>query len=346
MSEPSTDKKKIILSGMQPSGILTIGNYLGALKNWVTLQSEYDCLFMVVDLHALTVKQVPADLRSRCLSFSAQYLASGIDPEQSTIFLQSHVSEHAELAWVLNTMAYMGELSRMTQFKDKSQRHEENVNAGLLTYPVLMAADVLLYQANLVPVGSDQKQHLELTRDLAQRFNQRYSETFTVPEPFIPKVGARIMSLQDPTKKMSKSDENPDAYIGILETPEVIRRKIKRAVTDSGTDVRFDETRPGVSNLITIHAALSGKSVQEIEDHFAGKGYGDLKGELAELLVEGLAPIQKRYAELMGDKTGLEQILARGAERARGRARRTLSKVFRKVGLVPAQPPAPPPAKG
>ncbi|AKT39337.1 tryptophanyl-tRNA synthetase [Chondromyces crocatus] len=321
---------------------MTIGNYVGALRNWVELQHQYDCVFMIVDLHALTVKQVPAELRNQCLSFAAQYIASGIDPEESVIFLQSHVSQHAELAWVLNTIAYMGELSRMTQFKDKSHRHEENVNAGLLTYPVLMAADVLLYQANLVPVGADQKQHLELTRDLAQRFNQRYSDTFVIPEPFIPKVGARIMSLQDPTKKMSKSDENPDAYIGLMDPPEVIRRKIKRAVTDSGTEIRVDESRPGVSNLLTIHTALSGKTFAELEEHFQGKGYGHLKEELAEVVVSALAPIQARYKELMGDKSTLEKILGEGAERARFRARKTLSKVHRKIGLVPVQAPLAP----
>lgn len=334
-----TAKKPVILSGIQPSGHLALGNYVGALKNWVALQGQYDCIFLVVDLHALTVRQVPAELRNRCLSFVAQYIACGIDPEQSTIVIQSHVPEHAELAWVLNTITYMGELSRMTQFKDKSARHEENVNAGLFTYPVLMAADILLYQANLVPVGADQKQHLELTRDLAHRFNQRYSDTFVMPEPYIPKVGARIMSLQDPETKMSKSDENPDNYIAVLDPPDVIRRKIKRAVTDSGTEIRYDESRPGIANLLTIHAALTGKPMPEVEAHFAGKGYGDLKGELCEVVVATLEPVQKEYQRIMADKGYLEQVLARGAERARGRARKTLSKVYRKVGLVPAAPP-------
>ncbi|MRG90564.1 tryptophan--tRNA ligase [Polyangium spumosum] len=330
-------KKPVILSGIQPSGQLALGNYVGALKNWVELQHTHDCIFLVVDLHALTVTQVPAELRSRCLSFAAQYIACGIDPETSTIVLQSHVPQHAELAWVLGTMTYMGELSRMTQFKDKSARHEENINAGLFTYPVLMAADILLYQANLVPVGADQKQHLELTRDVAQRFNQRYSETFVMPEPFIPKMGARIMSLQDPTKKMSKSDDNPDNYIAVLDTPDVIRRKFKRAVTDSETEIRFDvEKKPGVSNLLTIHAALTNQPVEAVEAHFAGKGYGDLKSEVADVVVATLEPFQKRYQEVMSDKAGLEQILARGAEKARARAWKTLSKVYRKVGLVPA----------
>jgi tryptophanyl-tRNA synthetase len=336
----ATGQKPVILSGIQPSGHLALGNYVGALKSWLELQHQYDCIFLVVDLHALTVRQVPAELRSRCLSFVAQYIACGIDPERSTIVIQSHVPEHAELAWVLSTLTYMGELSRMTQFKDKSQRHDENINAGLFTYPVLMAADILLYQANLVPVGADQKQHLELTRDLAQRFNQRYSETFVVPEIFVPKVGARIMSLQDPETKMSKSDDNPDNLIALLDPPDAIRRKIKRAVTDSGTEVRFDEGRPGIANLLTTYAALTGEPMPEVEAHFAGKGYGDLKGELAEVVVATLEPVQKRYQEIIADKAYLEQVLARGAERARWKARKTLSKVYRKVGLVP---PAPPP---
>ncbi len=340
MSETTQEKKKVILSGIQPSGHLALGNYVGALKSWLELQHQYECIFLVVDLHALTVTQVPAELRSRCLSFVAQYIACGIDPDASTIVIQSHVPAHAELSWVLNTVTYMGELSRMTQFKDKSARHEQNVNAGLFTYPVLMAADILLYQANLVPVGADQKQHLELTRDVAQRFNQRYSETFVMPEIFVPKVGARIMSLQDPTKKMSKSDENPDALISLLDPPDVIRRKIKRAVTDSGTEVRFDEERPGISNLLTIYAALTNQPMEAVEAFFAGKGYGDLKSELADVVVATLEPVQKRYQELMSDKAGLEQILGRGAERARARAWKTMSKVYRKVGLVPAAPPA------
>jgi len=335
------EKKPVILSGIQPSGQLALGNYVGALKSWLELQHQYDCVFLVVDLHALTVQQVPAELRARCLSFVAQYIACGIDPEASTIVIQSHVPQHAELTWVLNTMTYMGELSRMTQFKDKSARHEQNVNAGLFTYPVLMAADILLYQANLVPVGADQKQHLELTRDLAQRFNHRYSETFVVPEIFVPKVGARIMSLQDPTKKMSKSDENPDGYIALLDSPDVIRRKIKRAVTDSGTEVRYDEERPGIANLLTLHAVLTDQSVQASEAHFAGKGYGDLKSELGDVVVATLEPVQKRYQALMADKAQLEQVLARGAERARGRAQKTMSKVYRKVGLVAAAPSGP-----
>ncbi len=332
MSEP----KPVILSGIQPSGHLAIGNYLGALKNWVELQDRYDCIFLVVDLHALTVRQVPAELRRRCLSFAAQYIACGIDPEKSAIAIQSHVPQHAELGWVLNTITYMGELNRMTQFKDKSARHNQNINVGLFSYPVLMAADILLYQADLVPVGADQKQHLELTRDVAQRFNNLYSPTFTVPEAFIPKVGARIMSLQDPTKKMSKSDDVEGNYISLLDPPNVITRKIKRAVTDSGTEVRFDEGSAGLANLITMYSVLSGLDIPAVEAHFAGKMYGHLKVELAELTVETLRPVQAEYARLMEDSAYLDGILARGAEDCRGRARKTLSKVYRKVGLVPA----------
>ena len=341
MNESTQPKKPVILSGIQPSGQLALGNYVGALKNWVELQHQYDCIFLVVDLHALTVTQVPAELRNRCLSFAAQYIACGIDPDASTIVIQSHVPQHAELAWVLGTMTYMGELSRMTQFKDKSAKHEQNINSGLFTYPVLMAADILLYQANLVPVGADQKQHLELARDVAQRFNQRYSDTFVTPDIFVPKMGARIMSLQDPTKKMSKSDENPDNYIAVLDTPDVIRRKFKRAVTDSGTEIRFDvEEKPGVSNLLTIHAALTNQPMEAVEASFAGKGYGELKSEVADVVVATLEPFQKRYQEIMSDKAALEQLLARGAEKARARAWKTLSKVYKKVGLVPAAPPA------
>ena len=332
----SNAKKPVVLSGVQPSGQLAIGNYLGALKNWVAMQDDYDCIFLVVDLHALTVQQVPAELRKNCLSFVAQYLACGIDPEKSTVLIQSHVPQHAELNWVLNTLTYMGELNRMTQFKDKSKRHNTNINAGLFTYPILMAADILLYQASAVPVGADQKQHLELARDLATRFNHRYSETFVVPEPFIPKVGARIMSLQDPTKKMSKSDENPNNYVTLLDPPSVIRKKVKRAVTDSGSEVRFDlEGKPGVSNLLSIHSAFSGQSIQELEAHFAGKQYGHLKVECAEVIVEGLAPIQQRYAELMEDRSHLEDVLAKGADAAYRKARKTMTKVYKKIGLVP-----------
>lgn len=330
-----SESKPVILSGIQPSGRLAIGNYLGALKNWVKLQDEYDCIFLVVDLHALTVRQVPAELRKRCLSFAAQYIACGIDPEKSAIAMQSHVPQHAELAWILNTITYMGELNRMTQFKDKSTRHNQNINVGLFSYPVLMAADILLYQADLVPVGADQKQHLELTRDVAQRFNNLYSPTFTVPKPFIPKVGARIMSLQDPTKKMSKSDDNENNYISLLDRPKVITKKIKRAVTDSGTEVVYDEARPGLANLISMYSVLSGQDIPAVVEHFEGKMYGHLKGELAELTVETLRPIQDEYTRLMDDTAYLDDLLARGAEDCRRRARKTLSKVYRKVGFVP-----------
>ncbi len=326
----------VVLSGIQPSGHLCIGNYLGAIKNWVAMQETHDCIFLVVDLHALTVQQVPAELRRRCLSFVAQYVACGIDPERSTIVMQSHVPQHAELAWVLSTLTYMGELNRMTQFKDKSQRHASNINAGLFTYPILMAADILLYQANAVPVGADQKQHLELARDIAGRFNQRYSETFTMPEPFIPGTGARIMSLQDPSSKMSKSDENLNSLIALLDKPDVVRAKLRRAVTDSEKEIRFDpEKKPGVANLLTIHSALSGESIPALEAHFAGRLYSALKEETAEVIIEALRPIQTRYDAVMADKKVLEGILAQGAESAYRRARRTLSKVYRKIGLVP-----------
>lgn len=327
-------RKPVLLSGIQPSGNLTIGHYLGALRNWVMLQRDYDCLFVLVDLHAITVRQEPAKLRKRCLDFLALYIASGIDPESSTIFVQSHVPQHAELAWVLNCYTYMGELNRMTQFKDKSRKHEDNINAGLFSYPVLMAADILLYQTNLVPVGADQKQHLELTRDLAQRFNNAYSETFVVPEPYIPPVGARIMSLQDPAVKMSKSDENERNYIALLDPLDVAASKIKRAVTDSGTTVEYDETRPGISNLITIYSALTNESFDAIRDRYAGKGYADFKNDLAEIVVEFLRGLQDKYKEIINDKAYLEGLLNRGAEHAHARANRTLKKVYRKVGFI------------
>lgn len=337
MSSPA---KPVVLSGIQPSGHLCIGNYLGALVNWVAMQETHDCIFLVVDLHALTVQQVPAELRKRCLSFVAQYLACGIDPERSTIVMQSHVPQHAELAWVLSTLTYMGELSRMTQFKDKSQRHAANINAGLFTYPVLMAADILLYQANAVPVGADQKQHLELARDIAGRFNLRYSETFVLPEPFIPAAGARVMSLLDPAVKMSKSDENLNSLVALLDPPDLIRTKLRRAVTDSETEVRYDlENKAGVSNLLSIHSVLSGQSMAQLEAYFEGRMYGALKDETAEVVIEALRPVQERYDQIMSDRTYLEGILAAGTADAQRRARRTLGKVYRKVGLVaPARP--------
>ena len=327
--------KPILLSGIQPSGHLCIGNYLGALKNWVSLQESHDSSFLVVDMHALTIKQNPAELRQRCLSYVAQYIACGIDPYKSTIVIQSHVPQHAELMWVLSTLTYMGELNRMTQFKDKSKKHAANINDGLFTYPVLMAADILIYQADLVPVGADQKQHLELARDLAVRFNTQYSDTFVVPEPYIPKAGARIMSLQDPEKKMSKSDENLNNLIAILDTPDVIKKKIKRAVTDSGKEVKVDKSRPGISNLVNMYSLITGATVQVVEKQFEGKMYSDFKSELGDVTTDYLEPIQKKYAEISKDKTYLESVLANGAESAYYRARKTLTKVYRKVGFIP-----------
>ena len=328
------DKKKIILSGIQPSGNLCIANYIGAIKNWVALQNDYDSIFLIVDLHALSVKQVPSELRSRCLSFAAQYIACGIDPEKSTIAIQSHINQHAELSWVLNSLTYMGELNRMTQFKDKSKKHGTNINSALFTYPVLMAADILLYQADLVPVGHDQKQHLELTRDIASRFNNQYSETFKIPEPFIPKHGSRIMSLQDPTSKMSKSDSNLNNIVTLLDEPSVIKKKIKRAVTDSGTNIKFDENRQGLANLLTIYSIVSGKNIAEIESEYDGKMYSEFKNNLGDLLVEYLSPIQKEYNLLIKDKGQLEKILKDGSEKAQHKAYKTLDKVYRKIGLV------------
>ena len=332
MSEPKN--RPVILSGVQPTGQLHIGNYLGAIRNWVELQDTHDCFFPVVDLHALTVRQEPARLRQICYDFMALYIACGIDPERSCIFMQSHVPEHAELAWVLNCHTYFGELSRMTQFKEKSQKQASNINAGLFTYPVLMAADILLYRADLVPVGADQKQHLELARNLAERFNQSYGETLVVPSPFIPKVGGRVMKLQDPESKMSKTDDNPRNSLGILDTPQQIRSKIAKAVTDSGSSIQKDDSRPGISNLMGLMSALNGESFEEIEARYAGQGYGPFKQELGDLAVECLAPVKERYDELRRDKAKMAQILAEGAEKARRRARRTLAKVHRRIGLV------------
>ncbi len=329
-------RKKVIFSGIQPSGNLTIGNYIGAMKNFVTLQDEYDCFYCVVDLHAITVRQDAAALRRRTLELAALYLAVGLDPQKNTLFVQSHVPAHSELAWILNCYTYMGELSRMTQFKDKSKKHEENINAGLFTYPVLMAADILLYQTDLVPIGEDQRQHLELTRDVAIRFNNAYSPTFVVPEAYYGKVGARIRSLQDPLAKMSKSDEDENAFIAILDTPEAIVRKLKRAVTDSGSEVRFDpENKPGVSNLLTIFAAMTGMDLPAAERYFEGKGYGDFKNGVAESIVEGLRPVRERYAALIADRAHLESVLADAADRANRVANRTLAKAQRKVGFLP-----------
>lgn len=327
-------EKKKVFSGVQPSGALTIGNYIGAIRNWIGLQDEYDCYYCVVDQHAITVPQIAKDLRKNSLEVLALLIAAGIDPEKSTLFIQSHVPAHAELSWVLNTMTYMGQLNRMTQFKEKSQRAEENLNAGLFTYPVLMAADILLYQTDLVPVGDDQKQHLELTRDLAERFNNRYSPTFQVPEPLIQKQGARIMSLQDPTSKMSKSDPDVNSYILLLDDPATIRRKIKRAVTDSLGVIAYNDEQAGLKNLIDIYGAFSGQGPDQIVSKYEGEGYGKFKGDLAELVVESLTPIQKKHDELISNKTYLEEIYRQGAEKASYQARRTLSKVYRKIGFV------------
>ena len=327
---------KRILSGSAPSGHLCIGNYLGALKNWVELQEKYDCIYVIVDLHAITTQQKPSELRKQSLSFLAQYVACGIDPEKSTIIIQSQVPQHAELSWTLSTMTYMGELNRMTQFKEKSKRYNENINAGLYTYPILMASDILLYQADLVPVGADQKQHLELTRDLAQRFNSRYSDTFTIPKPFIPKIGARIMSLQDPTKKMSKSDTDLNNVITLLDNPDIIRKKLKRAVTDSGKRILFDpEKRLGVANLINLYSGLTGLEISAIESHFDGKMYSDLKIELSELIIDILKPIQNEYQKLMGDRTFLNSIMENGRKKANIIANKTLRKVYKKIGFLP-----------
>jgi len=333
--ESKPEQKPIILSGIQPSGQLMLGHYLGALKSWVNLQHEYDCLFMLVDMHAITVRQDPAELRKRCYDFVALYVACGIDPDESTIFIQSHVPAHAELAWVLNCYTYMGELNRMTQFKDKSKKHHTNINAGLFTYPILMAADILLYQADLVPVGADQKQHLELTREIAGRFNEAYGETFKVPEPYIPPSGARIMSLQDPTSKMSKSDPNPKSYITLLDNFDEARNKIKRAVTDSEATVAYDDNRPGLANLIRIYNGITGEPIEEIVAKYEGKGYAEFKGDLGDIVVEFLRPIQERYKEIRENKKVLEGIIQKGAEEAFKRSRKTVSKVYKKVGFVP-----------
>lgn len=329
-------EKKRILSGIQPSGALTLGNYVGALRNWVELQKtdEYECFYMLADLHTITVRQEAKNIRKNSMDLLALFIAAGLDPEKNPIFFQSHVPAHVQLSWVLNCNTYMGELSRMTQFKDKSRKHEDNINAGLFTYPALMAADILLYQADLVPVGHDQKQHLELTRDIAQRFNNAYSETFTVPEPYIPKVGARIMSLQDPTQKMSKSDANENAYILLLDPIDTIVKKVKRAVTDSGSEVKRGEGKEGIENLMSIYSAVTGRTMDEIENDFAGKGYGDFKLSVAEAVAEELRPIQERYKELMKNKDYLEQIYRNGAEIANRVATRTISKVYRKVGFI------------
>ena len=328
-------QKKRVLSMIQPTGVFTLGNYLGALKNFVALQEDYECVYALADLHAITVRQDPAAFRKNTLSAYAMMLALGIDPEKSVFFIQSHVSAHAQLAWILNCYTQFGELSRMTQFKDKSAKHADNINAGLFTYPCLMAADILLYNADYVPIGADQKQHLELARDIADRFNGIYSPTFTVPEGLIPKTGARIMSLQDPTKKMIKSDENTASFITMLDTPNEIMKKFKRAVTDSEACVRYGEGKYGINNLMGIYSCITGKTYEEIEQEFAGRGYGDFKTAVGEVVVQELAPIQARYNELMKDKAYIEKCYTEAAPRAEAIARRTLSKVMRKVGYLP-----------
>ncbi|UQB42959.1 tryptophan--tRNA ligase [Thiomicrospira microaerophila] len=330
--------KPILFSGIQPSGDLMIGNYIGSIKNWVKLQDDYQCLFSLVNMHAITVEQDPQALAKRSLDFVALYLAAGIDPKKSTVFIQSHVPEHAELAWILNCATYMGELNRMTQFKDKSQKHEHNINAGLFNYPVLMAADILLYQTELVPVGADQKQHLELTRDLAHRYNNRFGrDIFKVPEPFIAPAtsGGRIMSLQDPTSKMSKSDDNKNNFIALLDDPKTILKKCKKAVTDSGDVIEYDlENKPGVSNLLTIYSVISGQTIEQVVKHFEGKMYGHLKVELGELIVEYLTPIQQRFYQIREDETALKAILKQGADNARAQAQKTLRDVQQTIGFV------------
>ena len=330
------ESKKRIFSGIQPSGELTLGSYMGAIKNWVALQDEYDCLYCIVDMHAITVRQVPADLRRRSVAQLAQYIACGLDPEKNIMFIQSHVPQHAELSWVLGCYTQFGELSRMTQFKDKAKKHADNITAGLFTYPVLMAADILLYQSDLVPVGEDQRQHVELCRDIATRFNNAFPDTFTIPEAFVPKMGARVMSLGQPENKMSKSE--PEGCVFLMDKPEDIMRKFKRAVTDCETAVRYDrENKPGISNLLTIYCAATGKTLAEAEAAFAGQGYGIFKPAVGEAVVELLRPIQEEAGRLMADKGYLEAIYHQGAERAAALANRTLRKVYKTVGFVPRQ---------
>ena len=335
--EEKTVQKKVMLSGIKPSGDLTLGSYLGAIKNWAERAEQFDCYYFMADMHAITVRQNPADLRRRTLEQLAQYIACGLDPQKNTLFIQSHVPEHAELGWVLNCYAMFGELSRMTQFKDKSAKNEENINGGLFTYPVLMAADILLYQPDYVPVGEDQKQHVELARNIVQRFNGIYGDVFKMPEPFIPKVGARVMDLLTPTSKMSKSDEIGNGVVYLMDKPEDIARKFKRAVTDSDTErcVRYaPDEKPGVANLMEIYAACTGKTFDEIEAEFEGKGYGAFKPAVADAVIEMLRPIQAEASRILADKAYLQSVYKEGAERASYIARKTLRKVYKKVGFV------------
>ena len=333
--ENTVEKKKRIFSGIQPSGELTLGSYMGAIRNWVDLQEEYDCLYCIVDMHAITVRQDPATLRRRSVNQLAQYIACGLDPKKNIMFIQSHVPQHAELSWVLGCYTQFGELSRMTQFKAKAKQHADNITAGLFTYPVLMASDILLYQADLVPVGGDQKQHVEICRDIATRFNGLYGDTFKLPDPYIPKVGARIMSLTTPTSKMSKSDKDQNGCVYMLEKPEDILRKFKKAMTDSDACVRFDpENKPGVSNLMQIYSVATGRDYAAIEAEFAGQGYGSFKTAVGESVVELLRPIREETERLLADKSYLESVYRAGAEKAAYVANRTLSKVYKKVGFL------------
>lgn len=333
-NENEATAKKRVLSCIQPSGLLTLGNYLGALKNWAAMQEEFDCTFAVADLHAITVRQEPTKLRSQIYSTFAILLALGIDPEKNTVFIQSQVPEHTALSWLLSCYTQFGEMSRMTQFKDKSQKHPDNINVGLFSYPVLMAADILLYQSDLVPVGADQKQHLEIARDIAIRFNNIYGDVFTVPDAYIPKAGARVKSLQDPAKKMSKSDDNANAWVAILDSKDDIIRKFKRAVTDSDNEIRMSEDKPGISNLITIYSAVTGKTTDEVEKEFSGRGYGEFKLAVGEAVADTLAPIKQKHDEIIKDKKMLEQLYRQGAEKAEHIARKTYFKAMKKVGFV------------
>ncbi len=327
------DGKKSLFSGMQATGTLTLGNYLGALKNWVELEDEYECFYCVVDMHSITIRQDPAELRKRARALLTLYIAAGLNPEKNCIYYQSHVSAHAELAWILNCFTYMGELNRMTQFKDKAAKHADNINAGLYTYPVLMAADILLFQSDVVPVGSDQKQHLEITRDIAERFNSVYGDVFTIPEPYIGKQGARVMSLQEPDKKMSKSDENANASIYLMDDPDTIIRKFKRAVTDSDNEIRYSDEKPGIRNLLEIYAAATGKSIEAVEKEFSDSGYGEFKLAVGEAVVGLLKPIQDKFAELSKNKDYIDEIIKVNAEKANYYATKTLRKVQKKVGF-------------
>lgn len=328
------EERKILYSAVQPTNNLTIGNYIGAIKNWVELQEGYDCYFAIADMHAITVRQEPKELRQKTLSLAALYLACGIDSDKCALYIQSNVAAHAELCWALNTFTYVGEMERMTQFKDKSLRHADNINMGLMDYPVLMAADILLYQTDVVPVGLDQRQHLEIARDIAKRFNNLYSPTFKVPEGLYMKVGAKICDLQEPSKKMSKSAENPNGSVFLSDDRDTVIRKFKRAVTDSGSEILYDpDSKPGVSNLLTIYSVFSGKSVKEAESDFAGKGYGDFKLAVGEAVADKLAPVQAEQARLLADKEYLNGLLKKGAERAAYTAEKTLAKVYRKIGF-------------